>query len=410
MKQTSDAKTDLTIVESRVHEALAHIALKGRECALFYLDPDDPGDVCAAQREIERALRAAMVERYMVCAVDRRQLCIFVENIDAVGARRLAERLCLEFRSPRIGIALLSNAAAWPQDPRQLLAWAREACASASADETDRIGIHRSRALPADDVQWIRRLGRAFERDNFFLLFQPAASLTDGMAPHYEALLRLRGEGGEVYRPKEFFPVAERAGLMGALDFRALDMAAETLGRIKPFRPQTALNVNLSRRTFADPELPDALGAKLEAAGASPQSLIFDIPATESMLTCRSSRRNVETLAEMGCRFALDDFGGCVGALRALRPLPVDYVKFDGKNLARAVGDATDRVLIESMIDTVHRLGKLSVACFVEDRSVLDVQRSLGINYVQGHCLGWPRSELLPPRANPLDNMATFIT
>jgi EAL domain-containing protein (putative c-di-GMP-specific phosphodiesterase class I)/GGDEF domain-containing protein len=425
-KRAKNAQAKPGIVEERVQAALEQVGWKGRECALFYVDWD--GEAKAATEpafllaEVERSLRRIVAERCLVCAIDKAQVCFFVENMNESEARRLAERLCLELEStglveegasrlsPRIGVGLLSKTASWPKSPEQLLAWAREACATASAGENGRVGIHRAQDFPADDVQWAKRLRRAVEGDGFFLLFQPAVSMTDGAATHYEVLLRLRDERGGVRYPGEFLPVAERLGFMGAIDRWVLNKAAEFLGQIRSAQPEIALNVNLSPRTFADRELPEFLRAKLDAAGAASEALIFDIAETESMLECRARRQTVETLAGMGCRFALDDFGACAGALNYLRLFPVDYVKFDGKAIGRQIHDETERVLIESMIDVVHRLGKLSVASFVEDETILRLQRSLGINYVQGYRLGKPEPDLLPPGANPLENFSTLVT
>jgi EAL domain-containing protein (putative c-di-GMP-specific phosphodiesterase class I) len=331
----------------------------------------------------------------------------------------LAERLSRELEfygfveegshvcSVQIGIALLSRGKAWPKTPGQLLSWAKEACRAARADADI---VHRGASLDQEDLAWAKRLRLALANGDFFLLYQPMVSLLEGGVTHYEALLRLRGDNGALHFPGEFIPIAERLGLMTAIDYWVLDKAVAFLGALDRSHPQIWLNINLSPRTYASYELPDRLQEKLVAAGVAAESIIFDVSETRAMLEQRQQRETIERLSRMGCRFALDDFGACASAMNYLRLFPVDYVKFDGKIIGKLIHDETERVLIEAMIDIAHRLGKLTVASFVEDAPTLSLLKNLGVNFVQGYLLGKPQAELLPWNASPLQDVSLLAT
>jgi EAL domain-containing protein (putative c-di-GMP-specific phosphodiesterase class I) len=64
------------------------------------------------------------------------------------------------------------------------------------------------------------KLHTALEQQRFRLDYQPIVSLTNGgtTIQSFELLLRLRDVEGTMVPPDSFIPVAERYGLMGAVD------------------------------------------------------------------------------------------------------------------------------------------------------------------------------------------------
>ena len=72
-------------------------------------------------------------------------------------------------------------------------------------------------------------------------------------------------------------------------------------------------------------------------------------------------------LAELGCRFALDDFGAGFGSFYYLKHLPFDYLKIDGEFVRHCLADRTDQLVIQAVVDIARGLGKQTVAEFVGD-------------------------------------------
>ena len=70
------------------------------------------------------------------------------------------------------------------------------------------------------EMQWVSRLTRACEENRLELYYQPIVPIgtTATTRGHYELLLRMRGENGELVLPAEFIPAAERYNVMPMID------------------------------------------------------------------------------------------------------------------------------------------------------------------------------------------------
>lgn len=59
--------------------------------------------------------------------------------------------------------------------------------------------------------------------------------------------------------------------------------------------------------------------------------------------------------------------------------------------------DSIDRTIVASINDIAHLLGKQTVAEFVESRDILDMLRSFGVDFAQGHYIASPQTEIIAP-------------
>ncbi|MFZ5827292.1 MAG: EAL domain-containing protein [Bacillota bacterium] len=239
-------------------------------------------------------------------------------------------------------------------------------------------------------LTWERRILDALEHDRFVLYHQPILCLTTGEIGRYEALLRMKGDDGEVISPGGFLSVAERFGLIHAIDRWVVKEAIHQIARARNSHPGFCLEVNLSGKAFGDPELLPLIKREIAATGIDPSALVLEITETAACTDTVLGREFVTTLREMGCRFALDDFGSGFSSFSYLKHLPVDYLKIDGgfiRNLAR---DSMDQDLVRAMVQVAKGLGRKTIAEWVEDRETLALLRELGVDYAQGYHIGRP--------------------
>ena len=99
----------------------------------------------------------------------------------------------------------------------------------------------------------------------------------------------------------------------------------------------------------------------------------------------------MSTLRDIGCRFALDDFGSGLSSYAYLRDLPVDYLKIDGRFVRDIVNNAVDYALVKSMNDIGHVMGKKTIAEFVENDAIKAELARMGVDCVQGYGIEKPR-------------------
>ena len=100
--------------------------------------------------------------------------------------------------------------------------------------------------------------------------------------------------------------------------------------------------------------------------------------------------RLMHSIRQLGCRFALDDFGSGFASYAYLRQLPIDDVKIDGTFIRELAANREDQIFVKSITDIAHGMGKRVVAEFVENEEILRILGEIGVDYAQGYHIGRP--------------------
>lgn len=240
------------------------------------------------------------------------------------------------------------------------------------------------------DLGWVQRLHRALEQDSFRLFAQAIAPANaDAMhGEHCEILLRLE-EDGKITPPNAFIPAAERFGIMPAIDRWVVRNALDIIGRCaNPERGTYA--INLSGLTFRDDTFLAFLCGELRRTGVPARALCFEVTETAAIQNLDEAVAFMKAVRDMGCRFALDDFGVGMSSLTYLKRLPVDFVKIDGSFVRDMLTDRMDRTTVEMINQISHLSGRQTVAEFVENDEILAALQEIGVDYVQGYAIARP--------------------
>jgi diguanylate cyclase (GGDEF)-like protein len=196
-------------------------------------------------------------------------------------------------------------------------------------------------------------LGRAVERQQLSLVFQPIVNLQTGAVVAAEALLRWNHPTFGDVPPDRFVPMLEQIGQVGAVGDLVKNCAFRTAARI---RPDIAIAINLSALQLADPDLPNRIAENLARNALPAQRIEFEV--TETALLDDPQKLSVlHAIRALGCRIALDDFGTGYSSLRLLDKFPFDKLKIDGSFIDDPK-DADRRThILASMIQLGHKLG-----------------------------------------------------
>ncbi|BBH16594.1 hypothetical protein Back2_08810 [Nocardioides baekrokdamisoli] len=258
--------------------------------------------------------------------------------------------------------------------------------------------LGHERGTSTANIGWVERIATALRDDHFVLHAQPILGLAESVVRRYELLIRMLDEDGSLIAPAAFLPIAERSGLIVQIDRWVTGQAIQLL--TDPALPSdVVLEVNLSARSVGDPEMLSYLEDRLVSTGADPTRLVFEITETAALANMEGARFFVERLAEIGCRFAIDDFGAGFGSFYYLKHLPFDYIKIDGEFVTNCTNNATDQLVIASVVNIARSLGKATIAEFVEDSEALAFLRAEGVDFAQGNWIGRPApiEEILLP-------------
>ncbi len=252
-------------------------------------------------------------------------------------------------------------------------------------------------------LSWIHRLGVALQEERFVLHAQPIADLRTGTVSQYELLVRMLGEAGELIGPGAFLHLAERYDLVQELDQWVTRAAIELLQRRVALAAPLAVEVNLSGKSLGDERLLAVIEDGLRGSRIPAGSLIFEVTETAAVANIEEARRFADRLTELGCRFALDDFGAGFDSFVYLKYLPFDFLKIDGEFVVNCTRNRTDQLVIESLVSVARGLGKRTIAEFVEDRPTQLFLRDHGVDFAQGYHIGRPVpiSEALSAASGP---------
>lgn len=262
-------------------------------------------------------------------------------------------------------------------------------------DDTDLLRRH-------GEMQWISRITKAFEEDRFRLYYQEIIAVMPHQNgfQHFEVLLRMLDENGEVIPPGVFIPAAERYNLMPTVDrwvIRTLlssrseewrRLWEEHAGREETFPILCA--VNLSATSLNDEMFLAFLKEQIEYYGMPPQALCLEITETAAIANLNKASHFMHELSRLGCRFALDDFGSGMSSFAYLRDLPVHYLKIDGAFVRAMDQNLVNHAMVEAIARIASVMGIETVAEFVEDPALIEKLAVLGVDYAQGYGIHKP--------------------
>lgn len=244
-------------------------------------------------------------------------------------------------------------------------------------------------------IHWEDRIRRALEEDRFVLHFQPIFHLGDRSVSHYEVLLRMLGDHGELVSPGAFLDTAERFGMIRDIDYWVVTQSLQIQGDSRRQGRPVRLAINLSGRHIGRWEVLSWITQALEESGADPRALVFEITETAAVENIAQAREFIEALRKLGCAVALDDFGVGLSSFHYLKNLTVDMIKIDGSFVRTLDRDAYDRTFVRAITEMAGSLGITSVAEFVENEAIVAILGELGVDLGQGFHLGRPGPSFL---------------
>ena len=243
-------------------------------------------------------------------------------------------------------------------------------------------------------MQWVSRLNRALEEDQFTLYFQPIIPCANKSAnsAHLEILVRLIDDDGSVIAPGAFLHAAEKYSMVSSIDRWVIEHTMQWLAATNNSdnRPVTVA-INLSGQTISTPDMLKFIIDKMEETGVSAEHIIFEIAETAAIANITSATSFMLTLRGCGFRFSLDDFGSGLSSFTYLKKLPVDFLKIDGAFVRDILSDPVDYAMVRSINELGQLLGKETIAEFVETTELADELQRMGINYAQGYAYARPQ-------------------
>lgn len=253
---------------------------------------------------------------------------------------------------------------------------------------------HEVVARHQNQLHWFSRIHAALNTNRFVLYAQKIDALSSKAkkeGSHYELLIRMLGENGEIIPPGEFLPAAERYNLMPLIDRWVVRNAFQWFAVNAGKRQAVGLvSINVSGASLCDEQFCDYVLKQFEEFRIPGEKICFEITETMAIQNLQKTLEFMAKMKALGCRFSLDDFGAGFSSYGHLRTLPVDFVKIDGQFVKQMANDPIDFAMVKSINELGHLMQRQTIAEFVEDDSTIEKLKSLGVDYAQGYGIERP--------------------
>jgi ammonium transporter, Amt family len=247
-------------------------------------------------------------------------------------------------------------------------------------------------------MRWLSRLNWAFENDSFELYAQKISAIQPQHShlEFYEFLVRMIDENGALIPPGAFIPAAEYYGLSSKMDrwvtkqsillARKIDFAA-----VDPDGKHNRIYfINLSGLTLGDKKFVEEITELLDSSDHRNFKICFEITETAAIQNMAFAIEFMQHFRELGCLFALDDFGSGFSSFSYLKALPIDFLKIDGAFVKAIMSGPSEFAIVKSIHEIAKAFGMRTIAEHIETLDVLDQVRDLGIDFAQGYYLHKP--------------------
>ncbi len=403
--------------ERRLSDLLTTSKNSDEEHAMLYLDLDQfkiINDTCGHSAGDELLRQLTSILKYKIRPSDHLarlggdEFGILLPNCPLDAAIRAANDLRSTIKDFRfthdgklfaIGFSMgLVPFSGTTQDSSSIMISADTACITAKDEGRNRIHIFEQGNSEASrrhsEMQWVSKIHSALDNEHLTLHSQAIIPLDkkSNLPPHREVLVRLFEEDGKLIPPGAFIPAAERYNLMPAVDRWVVTASFKYLARllheeaVDPF----VLNINLSGASFMEEGFCEFTTKQLEKYAIPPGMICFEVTETAAIANLDEALRFINALRNVGCKFALDDFGSGLSSFAYLKHLPVDYLKIDGEFIKNITTDPIHSAMVEAINQVGHVMGIKTVAEFVEDEATLLHLQKIGIDYAQGYHIEKP--------------------
>ena len=402
--------------ERRLANLVNDASTSSRTHALLYIDIDqfklinDTSGHGAGDNLIKVIADALKLELFigdMLCRLGGDEFGVLLSNVDAFEARSVANRLVKAIKrmpfvwsgishkvSISIGVVLIDE---YTTDRESVMSQADVAMYSAKEDGRGRVHMYdksdKKLSRLHDDMDWVHRINKALAADDFSLVTErimPLVDQSNRTTIYNEILVRMR-YNGEMLRPGQFMPAAERFGLMPQIDRWVIKHFFSYLQRNSDLNNRDVMySINISGQSLCQESFLEFVYRCLRRGNVNPEVICFEITETVAITNFSVVTRFIHRVHELGGKFALDDFGTGMSSFGYLQELPVDFVKIDGLFVHDMDKNPVHEAMVRSINDISHVLGKRTIAEFVEREAVFDQLQALGVDYAQGYLHGRP--------------------
>ncbi len=400
----------------RLNQFLELAKTEGLHSTLCYMDLDQfkiINDTCGhvagdeLLKQISHSLKSEVRESDFIARLGGDEFAVLFQGCIEEDAIRLATKLLKvveqfhftwEGKVFHIGVSIgVASITSDIESATDILGLADVACYTAKDKGRNQIHIYqpedRELKRKQGEMLWASQIRQALKEDSFALYQQLIIPVNpeSSLKKHYEILLRIPDEKGNLISPVNFIAAAELYGLMTNIDewvvrncFDWMIKNKSTMNNIEQ------ISINLSGQSLTSHKFLTTIIELIENSDLQCDKICFEITETNIISNFESAIDFIYSLKSHGCKFSLDDFGSGMSSFSYLKTLNVDYLKIDGSYVHNIANNPIDRAMVEAVNKIGHAMEIQTIAEYVEDTEILHVLTEIGVDYAQGEGIASP--------------------
>ncbi len=246
-------------------------------------------------------------------------------------------------------------------------------------------------ATGLDPKAVLDRVRQALNTGRVDLFLQPIVSLPQRRTRHYECFSRIRIGEDQMLVPDQYISIAEREGLIGAIDnmllFRCVQLVRKHQNRMR----NVGFFCNISPHSLSDKpfirDFIEFLALNSNLAG----NLVFELSQAAVNHVDDEVIRHLERLASLGFRLSLDQVAHLNMNFAELARHRVKFLKVEAGVLLDQIRASRPGASLRELKADLNRYGIDLIAEKIEDEQTLVELLDYPIAFGQGYLFGEPR-------------------
>jgi len=239
-------------------------------------------------------------------------------------------------------------------------------------------------SLYENNIKWTNKLRYAIKHDKLVPYYQAIVNNKTGKWEKYESLVRLIDEDKKVVTPYFFLEIAKRTKYYETLTKTVIKKSFDTFKNTNK-----EFSINLTIKDIMNFDMKEFIFEMLQSYKIGKQ-VVFEIVESEGIDKYEDIIKFIDKVKKHGCKIAIDDFGTGYSNFNYLLKLKADYIKIDGSLIKNIDTDINAKILVKTIVNFAKELNILTIAEYVENSTIYEIVKEIGIDYSQGYFFSEP--------------------
>jgi cyclic-di-GMP phosphodiesterase TipF (flagellum assembly factor) len=263
-----------------------------------------------------------------------------------------------------------------------------------SGQPVPRAGADAPAPAPSDptygDAQVLDFVRDALRENRVELWVQPIVDLPQRRRRHFECFSRVRAPDGNIVGAERYMALAERYGLVTAIDNMLLFRCVQLVRRMQRTNTGAGIFVNISEHTLGDTRFFAEFVTFMAQNADLAHNLVFELAEAHTRRLTDIQWAELDRLGSLGFRFSMDQVADLRLDPSALAKRNFRFVKIDARKLVEFANGAAGPEFLRLRAQMMDARVALVVEKIESETALVEVL-DLEADYGQGFLFGEPK-------------------